>query len=115
MTSHLLCEYRNIFGFIFLKFIIIIFFGTQLQYPQNRYCSANLPSPDVKKTEHNNTQPILLQAPSCSSSRETETQVWGLDQGRSQWQNQIKIHVPRVLSVPLLHLLTHGALTKKYF
>lgn len=73
--------------------------------------SANLSSLDVKQAEHN-TQPTLLSAPSCSYSRETEIHVWGLDQGHSQWQNKIKIHVPRVLSMPLLHLLTHGALPR---
>lgn len=35
--------------------------------------------------------------------------MWSLDQGHSQWQNEIKIHVPSVLSVPLPHLLTRAA------
>ena len=67
--------------------------------------SANLPSLDVRK--QSTTLSYLYYQGSCS--RETEIQVWGLDQGHSQWQSQIKIHVLRVLSMPLLHLLTHGA------
>ena len=97
MASHSLFESRNILRF---------FFGSSVSIYIKQIFWFNLPSLDVKKTARHSTNFIIRFC--YSYSRETEIQVWGLDQGHSQRQNQIKIHVPRVLSMPLLHLLTHG-------
>ena len=72
--------------------------------------SANLSSLDVRK--QSTTLSLLyyqaILAPAAGKLRYKSGDLIS----HSQWQSQIKIHVLRVLSMPLLHLLTHGALPR---